>query len=237
MERYMKKIRNRFIFIFAGVCIVIFTMFLPHIYFKKMDEKNYQTRKYMEQITFALDTDVRNIEAVRELHRLLGSPFQIDVYEAGELVTEKKSFSKNNHLKNEAQGLKTVRKKVEKDILILSYDEKFRKAVQVIYQPENYNRIEYIKSLCTKKGEQKIEKEMRQFIEYLGMNVIEDWTFFSDWSDFTEDGNSEYNYQKIREEDISDNFKWELQSSRCKLRLVAKPEKTGVRYYFEINYY
>ncbi len=233
----MKKIRNSVIFIFAGVCIVIFAMFLPRIYFKRIDEKNYQTRKYMEQITFALNTDVRNIEAVRELHRLLGSPFQVDVDEAGELVTEKKSFSKNNYLQNGAQGLKTVRKKVKKDILVLSYDEKLKKAVQILYQPENYNRIEYIQSLCTKKGGQKIEKEMRQFIEYLGMNVIEDWSFFSDWSSITEDANSEYSNQKIRKKDISDNFQWELQSSLCKLRLVVKPEKTGVRYYFEINYY
>lgn len=230
-----KGLWQNLISIIVGMLVIVCIMAFPIAYFRRVDASRYNTRHYMEKITFALDTDVENVLMVRELHRILKSPYQKDA------ITTKPQLQENTEKFSVtvSDETKIVTQVNDGGVLILDYDKKTDKVVQAKYKPKDYNQKKYIRKLCTKEGDKEIEEEMKSYLKYLGLDVIEDWSYDSVWYWYR--GESDvYGKKKIDAYDYFSSNKenwelgWSLSSNSAKLLLRAAPEKDGVKYYFEV---
>lgn len=76
----------------------------------------------------------------------------------------------------------------------------------------------------------RMEQDLERFIEYLGLNVTEDWSYFGAMDYYTD------RYSNVYEEMVQDGSAYELIwymiSSSAKLELKSEPVENGVCYYF-----
>lgn len=233
---HKKGFRKNLIWMIAGTLVIVCIMAFPIVYFKREDVTRYNTRHYMEKITFALDTDVDNIKMVGELHRILNSPYQMS-----SANSEAISMTKNITGSDE-QGIEIVTQEKDEGVLTLFYDKITNKVIQVKYTPKNFNQEKYIRKLCTKEGDEELEEEMKSYLKYLGLDVIEDWIYDSVWEAYRVDlYNTPYGKKKVDAYDYFSSNKenwelgWSLSSNSAKLLLRVVPERDGVKYYFEVN--
>lgn len=230
-----KGLWQNFISIIVGILVIVCIMSFPIVYFRRVDASRYNTRHYMEKITFALDTDVENVMMVKELHRFLKSPYQNDVINAeSHLVENTEEF-----YETASEETKIVTQINDGETLILVYDKKTNKVVQAKYKPKDYNQEKYIRELCTEKGDKELEEEMKRYLKYLGLDVIEDWVYESVWNWYKSEDNG-YGKKKIEAYDYFSSNKenwelgWYMSSNSAKLLLRVVPEKDGVKYYFQV---
>lgn len=215
-----RKLKNP-ISILVGILIISLIMSFPITYFKQVDASRYNTRHYMERIKFELDTDVENVYMVNELHRILKSPYQMDVVaDEGLSHTDDVTLTVIDDYE-----IESVIQFNDDGILVLGYDTATNKVVRATYKAKNYNRKKYIEKLCTVNGDKQMEEELRQFLNYLGLEVIDDWFYDSVW-----DAYGDYDIETI----VGGECEWKMVSRSARLELCAMPEEDGVKYYFRI---
>ena len=236
----MKRQLVNLIYYLIGIAVVFGIMIIPFSLYKKDDNQKYINRTFMEPITYGLSTDIRNIEAVRVIHRYLNSPYQIGVEYDGELSTQKRGDTSREQTTGKESRFETITKKREQDQVVLTYDKELKKAVEVLQQPENYSKKKYVNSMLWNTGEKLAKKRMNEYLKYLGLDVIDDWSFFvvidGDEYEILEDQELLYEqYIGIRDRD-DQTIEWMMYSEKAKLALMVTPEEKGIRYYFKVVY-
>lgn len=227
------------LFFLLGILLVLGIMYIPYTYYKKDDEKKYITRTYMEPITYGLSTDIRNIVAVREIHQLLKSPYQVAVEEEGTLAKGENGTAEKNP---DEDKIEQVIKKRDEDELVMTYDKELMKAVEVLQKPLNYSKKEYEKQMLWSNGEKVARERMEEYLKYLNMDVIDDWHFTIlidgsyEYYDIQEDQEMLYNEYIAIRDGKEKTIEWVMSSESAHLKLMVTPEKEGVRYYFKVLY-
>lgn len=223
-KSFLKKLKNPVIMT-AGTLVIIFIIFSPVLYFRQADARRYHTRHSMEKISFKLDMDVENVLMVNRLHYILNSPYQLEFsYDEETLVSNKISLMATDDYERIS-----INKGKNGGVLILYYDELTDKVIKAKHKKKNYNRRKYVRKLCTEKGDAQMQEELNQFLEYLGLNVIDDWYYYSVWDGYNRENEAWEAYTQGETE-------WYMSSSSAKLTLYAKPEKDGVKYYFKVKH-
>lgn len=224
------------IWVIAGMMIIVCILSFPILYFKRIDASRYNTRHYMEKITFSLDTDAQNVLMVGALHRILNSPYQFNVTYNTELVQEDYVIL----TENAGSDVETEIVSKNNGVLILYYDKVTNKVIQAQYKPNNYNQEKYMRKLCTEKGNQKIQKKLNRFLKYLGLDIIDDWLYTGTWEFYSSENNVFGKtkldvYDEVKKSgDEDEEFQWYMFSNSAKLALYAEPEKDGVKYFFKV---
>ena len=232
-----KGLWKNLVSIVVGIMIIVCIMSFPIVYFRRVDATHYNTRHFMEKIAFALDTDVENVLMVGELHRILKSPYHVDI-SSEEIFLQVDSTSLTETTKYDFEVVTQIK---DDGMLTLYCDKITNKVIEVKYQPKNYNQKKYIRKLCTEKGDKKLEQELESFLKYLGLDVIEDWGYQGVWDLYKSEANlygktklDAYDYYIAGEED---EVKWCMHSSSAKLELNVTPQKDGIKYYFKVVNY